>query len=920
MHDCEPAGENVCNSEFVCLQGDGCGTDDVSVWLSVCEKAEDWNSFTLEPAVLYSPTVKAYRMDVQLEVSCQRSVQLISANMFPEEDLNHTCLSESELENIPALKAVPKSLWATSNYDVGLIKNCPPVVITPRSDYRPHQKQYPLKPEAVRGIIPVFSALQQAGIVKPCASSPCRSPMFPVKKVRDAGEPEEWRFCQDLQRVNSAVQPRAPSVPNPCTVLSQIPQDSSWYSVCDLSNAFFSIRIHEDSQFWFAFEFLGQTWTFSRLCQGFCESPTIFNAAMRESLSGLVLPPDTTLCQYMDDLLIASKTHEECEEATIALLKHLAEQGHKASLKKLQFVQQTVTFLGHVISAGSRAISSKRVSAIQNIPRPRTKKQLMSFLGTTSYCRNFIPNYSIMEAPLSALSHGKGLRPGDAISWNEDAERAFVDLKLALQTAPTLGLPDPEKPFVQAVDERNGSMTSVLLQTHGGKLRPVAYLSAKLDPVARGLPSCLRAVAAAEKAVLASRDIVGYSDLTLLVPHAVSMILLEQKTSHLSAARHLRYTSILLDMPNITVKRCTVLNPATLLPTEDDGEPHCCVAALEQTCTPRPDLKDTPLQNPDLVLYVDGSARRDPRTGVNKVGFAVCTDHSTVVSASLPSHFSAQTAELVALTEACRFGAGRRITVFTDSRYAFGVIHDFAALWKHRNFLKSDGKPILNATQISDLLQAVLLPSEIAVVKCQAHDSSSTAVARGNARADAAAKVAGDKPRLHTPVSSLNTCMSLSSLQSDPPPVSVPPPPHFLSPPVSLSSLLHGSSLLPPSLSGESPAPPPLACGAGPPAAVSPPDDLKALQSFATKPEIQLWEKSGSIFQDGVWLGPNGLPCLPKQFFWFYAKITHGRDHVSKGGMHLALSTHWYTRGFTTYVEKFCQKCMICAVNNPGCS
>ncbi|XP_041857476.1 uncharacterized protein si:ch211-214p13.9 isoform X2 [Melanotaenia boesemani] len=316
--------------------------------------------------------------------------------------------------------------------------------------------------------MPVFSALRQAGIVKPCASSPCRSPMFPVKKVRDAGEPEEWRFCQDLQRVNSAVQPRAPSVPNPCTVLSQIPQDSSWYSVCDLSNAFFSIRIHEDSQFWFAFEFLGQTWTFSRLCQGFCTSPTIFNAAMRESLSGLVLPPDTTLCQYMDDLLIASKTREECEEATIALLKHLAEQGHKASLKKLQFVQQTVTFLGHVISAGSRAISSKRVSAIQNIPRPRTKKQLMSFLGTTSYCRNFIPNYSIMEAPLSALSHGKGLRPGDAISWNEDAERAFVDLKLALQTAPTLGLPDPEKPFVQAVDERNGSMTSVLLQTHGG--------------------------------------------------------------------------------------------------------------------------------------------------------------------------------------------------------------------------------------------------------------------------------------------------------------------------------------------------------------------------------------------------------------------------------------------------------------------
>jgi len=47
-------------------------------------------------------------------------------------------------------------------------------------------------------------------------------------------------------------------------------------------------------------------------------------------------------------------------------------------------------------------------------------------------------------------------------------------------------------------------MTSLLMQDHGGRQRPVAYFSAKLDSVAAGLPGCLRAVAAAEKAVLAS--------------------------------------------------------------------------------------------------------------------------------------------------------------------------------------------------------------------------------------------------------------------------------------------------------------------------------------------------------------------------------------------------------------------------------
>ncbi len=141
-------------------------------------------------------------------------------------------------------------------------------------------------------------------------------------------------------------------------------------------------------------------------------------------------------------------------------------------------------------------------------------------------------------------------------------------MKLQLAQAPTLGLPVLEKPFTQMVDEKHGFMSSVLLQTHGDRLRPVAYFSTKLDAVAAGLPHCLRAVAAAELAVLASREFVGYSDLTLMVPHAVSMILQEQRTSHLSTARWLRYHTILLDMPNVTSEKMHNLNPATLLPTE----------------------------------------------------------------------------------------------------------------------------------------------------------------------------------------------------------------------------------------------------------------------------------------------------------------------------------------------------------------
>ena len=164
--------------------------------------------------------------------------------------------------------------------------------------------------------------------------------------------------------------------------------------------------------------------------------------------------------------MICAPTAEQCEADTISLLKHLAAEGHKASLSKLQYVQKTVTFLGHIISGEGKTLSDKRIASLAALPKPVTKRQMMSFLGMCSYCRSFIPNYSPLEQPLRTITHVTGLKPADRLKWTPEADKAFIKMKLALQSPPTLGLPDPTKPFTQAVDERDGCMTSVLLQDH----------------------------------------------------------------------------------------------------------------------------------------------------------------------------------------------------------------------------------------------------------------------------------------------------------------------------------------------------------------------------------------------------------------------------------------------------------------------
>ena len=115
------------------------------------------------------------------------------------------------------------------------------------------------------------------------------------------------------------------------------------------------------ANFWLIFEFKGKTYSFTHLCQGYCESLTIFNACLRRSLESLCLSPGTTPLQYVDDHMICSSTKDQCETDTISLLKHLLAEGHKASLSKLQFVQEKVTFLGHNISGNGKTLSPKRV-------------------------------------------------------------------------------------------------------------------------------------------------------------------------------------------------------------------------------------------------------------------------------------------------------------------------------------------------------------------------------------------------------------------------------------------------------------------------------------------------------------------------------------------------------------------------------
>ncbi len=82
---------------------------------------------------------------------------------------------------------------------------------------------------------------------------------------------------------------------------------------------------------------------------------------------------------------------------------------------------------------------------------------------------------------------------------------------------------------------------------------------------------------------------------------------------------------------------------------------------------------------------------------------------------------SAQEAELIALLEAIR-SHHELLCVYTDSRYAFGTVHDFMAQWQLRKFLTSAGTPIKHFNIITSIWQEIRKrDSSLSVVKVCAH-------------------------------------------------------------------------------------------------------------------------------------------------------------------------------------------------------
>jgi transposase InsO family protein len=279
-------------------------------------------------------------------------------------------------------------------------------------------------------------------------------------------------MCIDYRGVNNLTRKDSYPLPRISDCLDALGA-ATYFSTFDLRSGYFQIAMDENDMDKTSFITRRGTFRFTSMPFGLCNAPATFQRVMDVVLTGL----NYEICLvYLDDIILFSHTVSEHLVRLCQLLNRLRGANLKLKPSKCHLLKKTVTFLGHVVSAGSIATDPAKIIQVREWPTPRDVTEVRSFVGLCSYYRRFIQSFSQIAAPLHALT-GKHAK----FQWTQECDEAFTELKRRLITSPVLAMPADEGEYTLDTDASNQAIGAVLSQIQNGNEKVIAYASRMLS-------------------------------------------------------------------------------------------------------------------------------------------------------------------------------------------------------------------------------------------------------------------------------------------------------------------------------------------------------------------------------------------------------------------------------------------------------
>ncbi len=359
---------------------------------------------------------------------------------------------------------------STSEYDVGLIDDAvfelkfkggeePTVPIRCR--------EYPHSVQHIAEIERQLSYLLEIGFIRHSKSA-WRAPTFIVPKKCGAA-----RIVFDYRRLNAITERMAYGLPNMDRLRRRF-SGKHWISTLDVKSGFWHVPVREDHCKYLAFAFNGTLYEWTRMPFGPTNSPPTFQMAMHSVLGDLPFVE----C-YVDDIAVLSDTEEQHRQHLDVVLARLAKHNIKLRLDKCEFGVSEAEYLGFIVSADGIRVTPKYQNRIANMPVPKTKKQLMRWIGVVQFIARFLPDLALKLRPFHTIVSGTGF------VWTDSHTQQFEAIKEQIDRCLELAQPDLEKPFELYCDASSEGMGAVLCQRRDGRLVPVEFSSKQFSKTQR---------------------------------------------------------------------------------------------------------------------------------------------------------------------------------------------------------------------------------------------------------------------------------------------------------------------------------------------------------------------------------------------------------------------------------------------------
>jgi len=235
--------------------------------------------------------------------------------------------------------------------------------------------------------------------------------------------------------------------------------DAQIFTTLDANCGYWQLRIDPADRDKTSFVSHGGSYRYLRMPFGLRNARDMFHRCLDIILSGVRWK---SCLVYLDDVIVQSNKLEDHIKHVDEVLTLLEEAGISLKLRKFEFFQRQVKYLGQVFLPNKLTIAKDATKGIHDATFPQDITQLRSYLGACNVYRRFIQKFATIAHPLNEMLR-KDAQP-DFDNSAEDQVRAFETLKCRLMEPPVLELPQRNRPFMIETETSAYQVGAVLLQ------------------------------------------------------------------------------------------------------------------------------------------------------------------------------------------------------------------------------------------------------------------------------------------------------------------------------------------------------------------------------------------------------------------------------------------------------------------------